>query len=373
MAFIVATSVGFPPYYYPQEMLASALRKYCLAMELDFDLDSIDRFFTNVAIKGRYFALPLDSFYEPPALGETLNKTIEAAVNLAEGTVRSLLEQTAFDPKNVSQLTSVTVTPAIPAIDARLMNQIAFSPNLKRMPLGGVGCMGGALGLSRVADYLQGHFTEAAILLTVELSSALWQGSLQRDLYSLICRLSAEPSLYSDIIMAIVTAALFADGAGAALIVGRDHPLVQPGQPQVIATRSVLLPDTLHLMGLDTLDTGFRNILKPEVADFVKVGLRQAIDPLLAEHDLSVDKISYWIVHPGGPKIMTAVEEEFGLDDRALWLSREALAQVGNISSVTVLYMLNKILSGAQPSPGSYGLIVAMGPGFAQEVILLQW
>ncbi|MBE9170243.1 3-oxoacyl-ACP synthase [Pleurocapsales cyanobacterium LEGE 06147] len=373
MAFIVATSTGFPSHYYPQKVLATALRKYFLAMELNFDLDTIDRFFTNVAIDGRYFAFPLDSFYDPPGFGTMAGAAIDTSVNILEGTVSRLLEQGGLEPQQVSQLTSVTLTPAVPSLDIRLMNRIPFSPNVKRMPLCGVGCMGGAFGLARAAEYLQCRPTEASILFAIELSSCLWQGSLQRDLYSLIKQLPEDPSQYTNIIMALVTAALFGDGSGAVLMVGREHPLAQPGQPRVIESRSIMLPNTVHLMGMDLIDTGTRNILRPEVADYVKIGLRRAIDPFLADYDLSVDKISRWIVHPGGPKIINAIEEEFGLPETVLQPSRDALAKIGNISSPTVLYILDRVLAGDQPPAGSYGLLLAMGPGFSQEVILLQW
>ncbi|SRR5579883_2024574 len=374
MAFIVATATGLPTKYYSQEVLANLLRRYCLTMLLDFDLDTIERFFKNVMIKGRHFALPLESFYDPPNIGTTTKAAITSAVNLSELTVRKLLERANLAPKDVSQITSVSLTVSIPSLDARLMNRIPFSANLKRTPLAGVGCMGGAIGLSRVADYLRGHPKEAAILFAVELASFLWQGSLQGDLYYMIKHLREEPSLYSDIISTIVTAALFGDGAAAVLMVGQDHPLAQAGRPQIINSQSILIPNTEDLMGMDIVDTGMRNILKPQVGEFIKVGLRQAIDGLLAEHNISIDQINHWIVHPGGPKVIQAVEEEFGLDEHALDLSRETLAKVGNLSSPTVLYMLDTILSdGKQPPPGTYGLLVGMGPGFSQEVILLQW
>lgn len=373
MAFIVAASTGFPSQYYSQEVLATALRKFCLTMDLDFDLDTIDRFFTNVAIKGRYFALPLDSFYDMSGAEATLRATIEASINLSEGNVRRVLEKTNLDPKEISQLTCVTLTVAVPSIDARLMNRIPFAPNLKRFPLFGFGCLGGAAGVARVADYLEGHPKEAAILFSVELASALWQGSLQLDLQSMIKSLPENPSIYSDIISTIVTAALFGDGSAAVLMVGREHPLAKPGLPRVIDSRSSWLPNTVHLMGMDIVDNGFRNILRPQVGDYLKVGLREAINPLLDAHNLSVDKISRWIVHPGGPKVLDCVEAELGLDDQALQLSRETLAKVGNLSSSTVLYMLNETLDGEQPPPGTYGLLIGMGPGFSQELILLQW
>ncbi len=372
MACIVSTATGFPSHYYPQDVLAAALRKYLLAMDLAFDPEIIDRFFTNVMIEGRYFMLPLESFFDPPGMAAGVSAAITATVNLMETTVLKLLNQVDISPQAIDQLTSVSLIPAVPALDTRLINRIPFTPGLKRMPLGGVGCMGGAFGVSRVAEYLAGHPQAAAVLVAAEPSSSLWQGSLQRDLYTMIHRLPEEPTLYSDIIMAIVTAALFGDGAGAVLMVGDDHPLAQPGQPRVVDSYSCILPETVHLMGMDIVDTGTRNILRPEVADFVKVGLRKAIEPLLAKHDLSVDKIARWLVHPGGPKIIKAVEDEFALPEADLQLSRDALAKIGNISSPTVLYILEQTLL-APPGPGSFGLMIAMGPGFCQEVILLQW
>jgi alkylresorcinol/alkylpyrone synthase len=189
----------------------------------------------------------------------------------------------------------------------------------------------------------------------------------------MIAQLPEQPQVYSDIIMTIVTAALFGDGSAAVLMVGEDHPLAQPGQPRIIDSRSIILPNTVHLMGMDLVDTGTRNILRPEVADYVRVALHKTIDPLLEAHNLSTDDITCWMVHPGGPKIITAVQEEFGLDQQLLQGSWDALAEIGNISSPTLLYILDKTLAAEQPPAGSYGLLLAMGPGFSQEAILLQW
>ncbi len=374
MTFIVSTSTGFPEQYYPQTVLAAALRKFLAVMDLDFDLEQIDRFFNNVKIEGRYFALPLDSLLEPPKFEVTLSKALEISLDIAETTITKLLQKADLQPQDISLLTSVSLTPAGPSLDARLMSRIPLSPTMKRLPINGVGCMGGAIGVSRVADYLEGHPNEAAILLAVELSSALWQGSLQADLTSLIRSFPENPSVYSDIIMNIITAALFGDGCGAVLMVGKDHPLAKSGLPQVIDNRSFLVPNTVEIMGMDSVDSGFRNILRPEVSDYLPKGLHPLITSLLTDRNLEIDNISRWIVHPGGPKVIDTVEAEFGLDSRVLQLSRDTLAEVGNISSATVLYMLDKILSGEQKTPeNSYGLMIAMGPGFSQEAILLQW
>jgi alkylresorcinol/alkylpyrone synthase len=373
MAYVISTATGFPSTYYPQEVLATVLRKYCMTMLLDFDLDQIDRFFGNVQIKGRYFALPLDSFYDPPGYGTTAPAAITAAVDLCETTVTTLLERAQVNPQDISQIFSTSLTIAIPSLDVRLMNRIPFPENLKRSPLGGIGCLGGALGLARTAEHLRGHPKEAAIFMAVELASALWQGSLQGDLHSMISRLPDEPSMYGEIISTLVTAALFGDGSAAVLMVGREHPLAKPGLPQIIDSRSMLIPNSEHLMGMEVVDTGMRNILRPQVGEFVKIGVRKAVDGLLADHDLSVEQISRWIVHPGGPKVIQAIEEEFGLEPDVLQLSRDTLEKVGNLSSPTVLYMLDATMAGEQPPPGSYGLLIGMGPGFSQEALLLQW
>ena len=373
MAYIVATATGFPEHYYPQEVLATALKKYFLATDLDFDLEIIDRFFTNVKINGRYFTFPLDSFYDPPGVAEVANAAIVKCLNVIENTVTDLLDKAAIAPQDISQLTATTLIAATPGLDARLMNRIPFQPDIKRMALTGVGCMGGAFGMARVADYLKGHPTEAAVLFAMEPSSGLWQGSLQRDLTKMVKQLPEQPGVYSDIIMTIVTAALFGDGSAAVLMVGEDHPLAESGQPRIVDSRSIILPNTVHLMGMDIADTGTRNILRPEVADYVKVAIHKTIDPLLEAHSLSTDDITRWLVHPGGPKIIKAVREEYGFEPELLQESWDALAEIGNISSPTVLYILDKCLAGEQPPAGSYGLLLAMGPGFSQEAILLQW
>ena len=374
MTFIVSTSTGFPEQYYPQTVLAAALRKFLAVMDSDFDLEQVDRFFNNVKIEGRYFALPPDSLLEPPRFEVTMSKAFEILLDITESTIIKLLQKANLQPQDISLLTSVSLTPAVPSLEARLMSRIPFSPTTKRLPINGVGCMGGAIGISRVADYLEGHPTEAAVLFAIELSSVLWQGSLQADLTSLIHSLPEDPAVYSDIIMNIITAALFGDGCGAVLMVGKDHPLAKSGLPQVIDRRSFLIPGTLEIMGLESVGSGFRNILRPEVSDYLKKGLRPLIDSLLAERNLDTESLYRWIVHPGGPKVIDTVEAEFALDSRALQLSRDSLAEIGNISSGTVLYMLDQTMSEEQPTPeDSYSLMVAMGPGFSQEAILLKW
>ena len=126
-------------------------------------------------------------------------------------------------------------------------------------------------------------------------------------------------------------------------------------------------------MGWEVENTGLKIVLSADVAKLAEVQLRPGVDAFLAEHGLSIEDITHWIAHPGGPKVIQAIETGLGLGEHALDLSRESLAAVGNISSTSVLLILEETLSRFQPEPGTYGLLMAMGPAFCAELVLLQW
>jgi alkylresorcinol/alkylpyrone synthase len=221
------------------------------------------------------------------------------------------------------------------------------------VPLFGLGCVGGAAGIARLADYLRGSPGEAVVLLAVELCSL----TIQRDDLS---------------VANLISSGLFGDGGAAVLMVGQDHPLAKPGLPRVLDTRSVFFPKSEHIMGWDVIDTGLKIRLSSDVAEVAGTQLRPVMESFLGEHGLAIDHISHWIAHPGGPKVIQAIENGLGLDPGALQLSRESLAAVGNISSASVLLILEETLS-RHPEPGSYGLLMALGPAFCAELVLLQW
>jgi alkylresorcinol/alkylpyrone synthase len=372
-AHIVHSSSRFPDRYYDQQTLADAIVGFLDAHRLDFAHDTVRNLFRNVEIDGRHFEFPIDGFNEPQPVSATAAQAIEACVGHAEFNARAVLEQSGLRPTDIDQIVSVTLTPSVPGIEARLMNRIAFRHDVVRLPLAGLGCMAGVAGINRAADYLHGHPTHATLLVSCELSSALWQGSIQGDLLHLIRKLEHDPSLHGEVVMAIVTAALFGDGSSALLMVGRDHPLASKAAVSILDTQSNWVPDTEHIMGLDYMDFGMRNILRPEVKTYVAAGLSNVIEPMLGRHKMCAGDIAHWVLHPGGPKIMDAAEAAFGLNAQMMRPSREALKAVGNISSATVLYMLDKILRGERPPAGTPGLIVAMGPGFSQEAALVEW
>ncbi|WP_426263219.1 type III polyketide synthase [Sphingomonas sp. PWP1-2] len=372
-AHIVASASSLPATYYTQAELAETIVAFLDKHNLDFSRQLVASLFANVRVDGRHFEFSVSNFCAPPTIAHSAASAVEACVAHSETNVRTLLADTGLCPRDIALIASVTLTPAVPSIEARLMNRIDFGRSTRRMPLAGLGCMAGVAGINRVADYLAGHPDEAAILISCELSSGLWQGSVQADLQKMITRLEGEPHLYGEIVMALVTAALFGDGSGAVMLVGDEHPLADRAVLSVIDNRSNWVPDTAHIMGLDYIDEGMRNILRPEVKTFVGEALADVILPMLAESNLAVADIDHWTLHPGGPKIMDAAEHAFKLSEAMMRPSRDILRDLGNISSATVLVMLDRIMRGGDRPTNRNGLLVAMGPGFSQEATLVHW
>src|SRR5688572_4152256 len=356
MAVIVSATTGFPEHYYPQEALLAAAQEEWTRKRASI-LKPLEQFYTNVKVKGRYLAWPLERYKKPTTFEERNNAYIETALELGEQTICALLDQVQLNPQEIDQLTTISTTGiAVPSLDARLMNRIPFSRGMKHLPLFGLGCLGGAAGIARTADYLQGHPEESVILFAVELCSL----TIQRD----------------DLSMAnLVASGLFGDGAAAVLMVGDDHPRAKRMQPmpRVIDSQSHFFPETEHIMGWDVTNSGFKVLLSADIAGLAQSEVRPIMEAFLGRHDLTITDIDHWLVHPGGPRVIQALADGLGLPNEALALSWETLAEAGNISSASVLVILDKFMKRLQPKPGAYGVLMAMGPAFSAELVLLQW
>jgi alkylresorcinol/alkylpyrone synthase len=208
----------------------------------------------------------------------------------------------------------------------------------------------GAAGLARVADYLRAYPDHVGVLLSVELCSL----TVQREDLSV-------PNL--------IATGLFGDGAAAAVLIGANRPCAGP---RIVATRSVFYPDTERVMGWDISESGFRVVLSADVPTVVLEHVGGDVDAFLEEQGLSRGDIARWISHPGGPKVLQAMQQALGLSDADLEASWRSLRETGNLSSASVLMVLEDTM-GRPPAQGSYGLVVAMGPGFCAELVLLQW
>jgi alkylresorcinol/alkylpyrone synthase len=310
----------------------------------------------NTGVTTRHFALPLEAYLDLRTFGDSNRAWFTQAMELGEAAVRDALERAHLVAGDIDAFFATTITGVTcPSLDARLMNKLPFRTDVKRVPIFGLGCVAGAAGIARAADYLRAFPDHAVLLLSVELCSLTFQKNDRSMAH-------------------MVATGLFGDGAAAVVMVGdkRAEKLGISG-PRVEATRSVFYPGTEDIMGWDISEQGFRVLLSPRVPELARERLAVDVRQFLADHDLAPCDVARWVAHPGGPKVLQAIEQALELDAGALAVSWKVLAAAGNISSASVLLILRETLDAAPPAPGSPGLLFAMGPAFGSEVVLLRW
>ena len=347
---IASVASAFPRNYYSQKQIASALKRHWATRVENPKV--LDRLLSRVGVDGRHLALPIDAYDDLATWGQSNNAWIEVAEELAEQSICRALTRAGLSETDLDAIFFVSVTGiASPSIDARLMNRMNLRTDIKRIPIFGLGCVAGAAGIARAADYVRAYPSHNAVLVSVELCSLTWQ---RKNLS----------------VANLISSGLFGDGSAAVIISGSDG--VAHG-PEVVSTRSSFYRGTEDVMGWDISEEGFRIVLSPEVPDMVRQHLAHDIDAFLSEHDLGRDDVSTWIMHTGGPKVLEATAEALDLPEGALQASWDCLRKVGNLSSASVLLVLEEFMNRRRPASGSYSILAAMGPGFCSELVLLRW
>jgi alkylresorcinol/alkylpyrone synthase len=429
---IAAVHTALPPHRYEQADLTEAIGDLCLAPGADRAV--LRRLHASAGVLTRHLALPIERYAGLGDFGRSNDAWVAEGLQLGEEALGGALRQAGLAPADVDLLVCTSITGvAAPSLDARLAGRLGLRPDVKRLPVFGLGCVAGAAGLARLHDYLRGHPEDTAVLLSVELCSL----TLQRD---------GSPAN-------LVAGALFGDGAAALVARGSGcggpteagatatghaaaghtegghaeaghaagDPMATgstvPG-PSVVASRSHLFPDTERLLGWDIGADGFRVVIDAGVPALVRDHFGRHVCAFLADHGLTPADIGTWVCHPGGPKVLSAVAETLGLPHGALDASRSSLAAVGNLSSASVLHILQSLreqndhgqntpeqnsrgqepreqnnrrtrgrntqgddvrvpdtpeTGDGRPAPGTWGLLMAMGPGFCSELVLLRW
>jgi len=381
MTQIVAVCSAFPAHRHPQADLARAIAALA-GLDAAGTADGagrpgrgrqralLERLHAHAGVDARHTALPLADY---GALGPAANdRYIEEATALGERALRAALAASgvAADDLDLLIVTSVTGV-AVPSLDALLMPRVGLRPDVKRLPVFGLGCVAGAAGLARLHDYLLGWPGHTAALLAVELCSL----SLPRS--SVTTADLVASALFGDGAVALVaTGARARRRARAPADTGRRLPPQPPGGPalpRVIATRSEVYPDSGGALGWRLSPDGFRIVLTAELAEVVERRLGASVTGFLAEHGLTVDDIGAWICHPGGPKVLDAAQRALKLPADALAASRRSLAQAGNMSSASVLHILELTVADNAAATGSFGMMIGLGPGVSAELVLLRW
>ncbi|HVH46965.1 MAG TPA: 3-oxoacyl-[acyl-carrier-protein] synthase III C-terminal domain-containing protein [Labilithrix sp.] len=362
--FVSHVELALPEHKYGQAELIAAVKRRWRDRPKVAAL--VERMHASVQVEARCLALPLEAYDTLTDFGAANDAFIRAGTELGARAVSGALRRAGMIPEDVDAVFFTTVTGvAAPTIDARLVNVLGLRRDVRRTPMFGLGCVGGAAGLARASDYLRGHPDHVAVLLSVELCSLTIQDDFS--------------------VANVVASGLFADAAAAVVLVGSERTpprssfpgsrapssIRAPARARVVDTRSAFFPDTERVMGWDVGASGFKIVLSADVPAIAKEHLPGEVDGFLRDHGLSRSDIRHWVCHPGGPKVISAIEEALALPESALALTRESLASIGNVSSASVLDVLGKTQKRAVA--GDIGLLMAMGPGFCAELVLLSW
>jgi len=347
---IAGAASALPRHQYDQTVLLDALKQFW-GSKLD-NPQFMQRLHQRVGVETRHLALPMEQYHGITKWGEANDHWIDVALDLSEQALRLALDRAGISPGALGAMFFVSVTGiASPSIDARLINRMRLPLHLKRIPIFGLGCVAGAAGVARAADYVRAFPDQVAAVIAVELCSLTFQ--------------------HDDLSIAnLISCGLFGDGAGVALVAGA---LVNCRGPRILTTRSIFYPDTEQVMGWDISERGFRIVLSQEVPVVVERFLADDVDAFLAAEGLRRADISSWILHTGGPRILEATAQALALPAGALDASWACLRRTGNLSSASVLLVLEEFLLHRRQPAGSYGVMAAMGPGFCSELLLLQW
>ncbi len=347
---IASAASAFPKHYYSQKFLLQQLQEYWGDRLRNPHL--LERLHRNVAVDGRHLAMPPEKYYDIQTWGQANDVWIQVAQELGEQSLCRALHHAGLDASELGALFFTSVTGiSSPSIDALLINRMGLPANIRRVPIFGLGCVAGAAGIARAADYVRAYPSQTAALVSVELCSL----TIQRDDLS---------------VANLISSGLFADGSAAVIVTGEE---VNALGPEILATRSIFYPETEEMMGWSISEKGFRITLSPEVPVLIREHLGHDVDAFLADEGHKRSDIGSWVLHTGGPKVLEATADALDLHNGQLDASWNCLRRVGNLSSASVLVVLEDVMRNRRPEPGTLGILAAMGPGFCSELVLLRW
>ncbi|MDX2819756.1 type III polyketide synthase [Streptomyces ipomoeae] len=349
---VTAAEVVVPTHRYEQQQIVAEVARETMR-NLTHMGGTLRKISGNSGVTTRHLSLPLETYRRLDGFTEANSAWLEQALDLGERALAGALRAAGVAPEDVDAVVSTTVTGvAVPSLEARLAQRVGLRPDVTRVPLFGHGCAGGAAGLARLHDHLRAYPDRVGVLLSVELCSLTHQ--------------------LSDTSMAsIVPGSLFGDAAAAVVAVG-GHRAEGITGPELVDACSTLYPDSEDVLGWQIGSYGFRVVLSRDLPEITERQLPKDVSGFLGRHGLTPELVRTWILHPGGPKVIDAVERAFRLPPETLAPSRHSLASRGNLSSVSVLDILRTAME-TPPPAGSPGLVTAMGPGFATEQVLLRW
>jgi alkylresorcinol/alkylpyrone synthase len=310
--------------------------------------------FENSQVSSRHISVPIDWLKKNHSFSERNNIFAKESLSLAKKAIDECLESANCEAEDVDNIIFVTSTGlSTPTIDAVLFNDLKFKKHIRRTPIWGLGCAGGAVGVSNAFGFTKAFPEKNALVVAVELCSLTFQkDDLSKSNF--------------------IATSLFSDGAGAVLVSGKQSKYANAGKAEIKDTLSTIYDESLDVMGWDIVDDGFKVIFSRDIPTIVRESVRINIMELLTNNKLILNDLKHFISHPGGLKVITAYEESLGLPEGTLKYSRKVLKEHGNMSSPSVLFVLKEFLKAGESISGEYGLISALGPGFSSELVLFK-
>lgn len=352
---IASVARALPPYRFSQQEIFDALAAHWKEKIRNPEL--LARFHHRVGVDTRYLVMPFDGYTDLTRWGDANRLWLENAEELGEQAIDLALARAGMARDRINALLTVSVTGiASPSLDAHLTNRMQLRPDIRRTPIFGLGCVAGASGIAQAADYVRAYPDRVAVLLSVELCSLTWQ---RTDLS----------------IANLIASGLFGDGAAAVVVAGDNVTADRPAAwgPEIRDTISSFYPGTEDAMGWEISEEGFRIVLSPEVPAIIRAKLPPDVDALLSRNGLTRADVGSWVLHTGGPKVLDAMAGSLGLDRATCAASWDSLREVGNLSSASVLLVLEEVMENRRPAPGTWGVLAALGPGFCAQLVLLRW
>lgn len=327
------------------------------------NIDRLAQAYDNAMIERRYFCMPMEWFGTAHSFREKNDLYIEHALDLSRQAIDRCLARTEHEITDIDYLLFVSTTGlATPSIDARLINELPFRRDVKRLPIWGLGCAGGAASLSRAMEIARATPSARILIVVVEL-----------------CGLTFMPNDLSK--SNLIASALFGDGAAAALVAGDEAPDVPGDRPQLLDSLTCTMPDSLDVMGWDISGEGFGIVISRDIPTIVHTFMRESIEEILQRNAMDVGEIAHFITHPGGAKVLEAYQESLGLPREKFAHTWDVLKEYGNMSACSVLFVLDRFMreiagrreNSAEKTAVEHGLLGALGPGFSSELLLLRW
>jgi alkylresorcinol/alkylpyrone synthase len=354
MPAILSVSHASPPHAIPQEFLKAAVGQLYSGKIPGQDIQRIHEVFDHSRIRERAFMMPVGWYLSPHTPEERNRVHREKGLELLIRASRASLEAAACPPEQVGHVIFATTTGlSTPSLDSHLINGLGMSRNTTRVPVWGLGCGAGAAGIARAFDYCLAH--PEGIVLVAALET---------------CSLNFMPDDLSR--RNLVAMSLFADCCAAAVVAGDDAAKGKESRPRIVAARSHLLPDSAGIAGWDVTDNGFRLVLTPHLPEILGRELGGLVDALLLAHGLKRSDLVHYIIHPGGAKVLDAMKRALVLSDGELRFSEEVLRDFGNVSSVSVLLVLERWMADEGSKAPGYGVLASFGPGFSSEMVLVR-